>query len=84
MTDRVVFREYEKPADLDLAKCWKVEQLWDGYETDTLYTPHESDAGPLIGSMLLDQYSVRVTWPNGTVQTYAAEKETSPLTGGFV
>lgn len=78
MTDRVVFREYEKPDDVDLAKCWKIEQLWDGYETDTLFTLHESDVGLLIGSMLLDQYSVRVTWPTGTVQTYAEQKVIVP------
>lgn len=73
MSERIVFREYERPEGIELDGCWKVEQLWGGMETDTLYSVRESDAGDLIGAMLLDQYEVRVTWPkpHNTVQTYA-------------
>lgn len=75
MSEQNVLRAYEVPAELDVATWWKIEQMWAGNETDTVFVRYESDAARIIGAMLLDQYEARVTWPNGTVQNYGKQSD---------
>jgi len=60
------WRDYELPTGRTPESFeYKVEEIWDGHPTDTLYTDDKDEAERLVNAMLSQAYDAHVTHSGG-------------------